>query len=110
MSIPDPWEAVLLALAAWRSFYLLAHDDIFDRPRRYVTRLGHKWKDEGDPVPAEYRERLGEFIQCPFCLGFWIALAAWGAWLARPIETLFVAVPLALSAGVVAAQRFLSSE
>ena len=39
MSVPGWYELLLLSLAAWRVFHLLAEDDILDRPRRYVTRL-----------------------------------------------------------------------
>lgn len=108
--IPNWYALALLALAAWRVFHLIAHDDILDRPRRYVTRLNKSWKQEGDATGEKYREGLASFIVCPFCLGFWVALAWWAAWLVFPTETLFVAVPFVLSAGVVAAQRVLSSE
>ena len=92
--IPDWWEALLLAVAAWRTFQLFAHDDIF-RPvrRRFPNWL---W--------------LVEFWDCPFCFGFWIALGWWGAWEIWPHATLLVSVPLALSAGVVAISRLLSPQ
>ena len=77
MSVPDWWEAALLGFAAWRIFHLLAYDDILDRPRRYVTRLVPTWEKEGDATGDRYREGLGGFIECPFCLGFWVALAHW---------------------------------
>ena len=108
--IPDWWEAVLLSLAAWRVFQLLAEDDILDRPRRYITRLGPKWEKEGDPVPAEYREGFANFLTCPYCFGFWVALAWWGAWAIWPYETVVVAVPLAISAGVVALAKSVGSD
>jgi hypothetical protein len=95
VSIPEPWEAILLALAAWRVFQLLAEDDLLETPRRYVTdRISEYWED---------------FLTCPYCAGFWIAVVWWGAWLAWPYETLVVAVPWALSAGVIAASKVLSS-
>ncbi len=40
----------------------------------------------------------------------WIALAIWVAWLMFPTETLWVTTPLALNAGLIGAQRVLSSE
>lgn len=110
MNVPDWWEAALLALAAWRVFQLVANDDILDRPRRYVTRLGQDWEKEGDPVPRDYREKLGDWLTCPYCMGFWIALAWWGFWLAWPYETLVAATPWVLSAGVIGAAKVLSSE
>ena len=95
MSVPDWWEAVLLALAAWRVFQLIADDEILNGPRRYVTgKLDEKWE---------------LFIECPYCAGFWIALAWWAAWQINEEWTLIVAVPWALSAGVIAAAKVLSS-
>ena len=70
-----------IALAAWRTFQLLAFDDILDRPRRYVTRLDPRWKKEGDAVGSRYRYGLADFITCPYCIGFWVTLAWWGVWL-----------------------------
>ena len=110
MKIPDWWETLILTAAAWRIFHLLAHDDILNRPRRYVTRLDPRWRKEGDPTGMTYRETLGNFITCPFCLGFWIALATWGLWELWPHGALVAATPLTFSAVVVAAQRYLSSE
>ena len=108
--IPNWYELLLLALAAWRVFHLIAHDDILDRPRRYITRLSPSWKREGDSTGEQYREKLGNFITCPYCSGFYLAVAWWAAWVFFPTETLFVAVPFAINAGLIGAQRVLSSE
>lgn len=109
MSVPDWWEALLLALAAWRMWYLVAEDDLTERPRRYVTRLDPRWEKEGDPTGDEYRVALGNFLGCPYCLGAWLALAWWGAWQIWPQETLVTATPFVLSALVVGAHKYLSS-
>ena len=110
MNTPDWWAVVLLSLAAWRTFHLLAFDDILDRPRRYVTRLNKTWRQEGDATGERYREGVAKFITCPYCAGFWQAGLWWVAWLIFPTETLWVAVPLAINAGLIGAQRLLSSE
>ena len=110
MKTPDWWQALLLTLGSWRIFHLLAFDDILDRPRRYITRLNKTWRQEGDATGDSYREGLASFLTCPYCLGFWIALYVWIAWLLFPTETLWAAVPLALNAGLIVAQRLLSSE
>jgi hypothetical protein len=110
VSIPDWWEALLLGLASWRIFQLLAYDEILERPRRYVTRLGPKWEKEGDPIPADYRIALANWLTCPYCAGFWVALAWWGAWQAWPHGSVVAAVPFALSAIVVAGHSLLSSD
>lgn len=96
MSVPDWWEAVLLALAAWRTFQLIAEDEILNGPRRYVTgKLSAKWE---------------LFIECPYCAGFWIALAWWAAWQIWSDDALIAATPFALSAGVIAAAKVLSPD
>lgn len=95
MNVPEVWEAVLLALAAWRTFQLLAEDDILDVPRRYVTdRISEYWED---------------FLTCPYCAGWWLALGWFAAWELWGDSTLVVATPFALSAGVIAAAKVLSS-
>ena len=110
MSVPNWWSATLLALAAWRIFHLLAFDTIFDSPRRKLLRLNKTWKQEGDATGENYREAWGLFITCPYCAGFWIALAWWGAWQIWPHGTLVAATPFVINAGVIAAQRLLSDE
>lgn len=98
MNVPNWWAAILLGLAAWRTWKLLAEDDILNKPRRYVTRMGPKWKKEGDPLPKAYRDGLAEFLKCPYCLGFWTALGWWGLWQAWPHGTLVAAGAVAVTA------------
>jgi hypothetical protein len=87
--IPDVWEFALLALAAFRVWKLVGDDAVLDRPRDWAL--------------ARLEERAGwldYFITCPWCAGFWIALAWWLAWLALPYAAVVAAVPFALSAAV----------
>ncbi len=93
--MPGPFEAVLLALAAWRAWHLIALDDITDRPRRYIT---------------DGRDALLEFIECPFCMGFWVALAWVGAYAVDGDVTVWVALPFAVNAGVIFINHWLSSD
>jgi hypothetical protein len=93
--VPNPYEAVLLALAAWRVWHLIALDDLTDRPRRYVT---------------DGRDKLLEFVECPYCLGAWSAFAWVAAFAIWPDETPWAALPFAVSAGVIAAARVMSSD
>jgi hypothetical protein len=78
---PDWWEFVLLSLAAFRVFRLLAEDDILDRPRNWALGLPKNW-EQGKPIPKRYRENLAFFIRCPWCAGFWISLLVYVAWIA----------------------------
>ncbi len=65
---------------------LIGDDAVLDRPRDYLLgRVSETW---------DY------FVTCPWCAGFWIVLAWWGAWLAWPHGVIVVAVPFALSAVV----------
>jgi hypothetical protein len=105
--VNDWLELLLVALAAWRTWHLLAEDTILDRPRRYVTRLGD-WQQEGDPVPPDHRFGLREFIECPYCLGFWVALAWTGFYALWPDATTWAAVPFALNAAVIGMNHWLS--
>ena len=79
--IPNWYALALLSLASWRTFQLLAWDDIADPLRRRVTRLGNDWNEPGDPVPDDYRYSWAKFIECPYCFGFWISVSWYFAWL-----------------------------
>ncbi len=80
---------MLLALAAWRTWVLVSRDDIAERPRRYVTRVTRSW----------------EFFECPYCLGFWIGLAWWGAFQLWPHGTPIAASAVAVTALVPLVER-----
>jgi hypothetical protein len=110
MEIPNWYETLLLAAAAYRFWRLLAEDDILDRPRRLLLRLGEAWEKEGDPVPPDYRGSWAEFLICPWCAGFWTAIAWWGAWQIWPHAAIVVAVPFAISALVGLIARVLPSD
>jgi hypothetical protein len=79
--IPSPFESLLLALAAYRAWRLLAEDEILDRPRRWLLRLGDDWQQEGDDVPDDYREKWALFLTCPWCAGAHISGLVYLAWL-----------------------------
>ena len=83
--IPSVWVFVLLALAAWRTWHLVADDTILEPVRHQIF---------------VRRVKVFEFLTCPFCAGFWVAVAWWGAWLLWPHGTVVAAVPFALSAVV----------
>lgn len=106
--VPGPWEFALLAAAAWRTWMLLAHDEILDplRDRVFVKDVPPVIEPPMviDIGPVVRYRRLVEFIECPYCLGFWVALAWWAAWTATG-WTLTAAAPLALSAGLALADH-----
>jgi hypothetical protein len=110
MNVPSWWSFILLGAAAWRTFQLLAHDAILDRPRRKILRLGRDWEKEGDPVPSNYRAEWGIFLTCPYCAGFWLSALWWGAWQIDGHVTEIAATIMALSAAVVGLSKILSEE
>lgn len=87
-AVPDWWAFLLLALAAYRVWRLLAHDTILDPVRRRLL------------TPDDETGKRWEFISCPYCLGAWVTAAWWLAWLIWPHGSLVVAAPFALSAVV----------
>ena len=84
--IPSWYGFVLLALAAYRTWRLIAEDAILDRIR--------------EPVLRRLPKKLEEGMACPFCLGAWIVIGWWLAWTAWHEWTLIVAAPFALSGAV----------
>ena len=105
MNTPTWYQLLLLALAAYRTWRLIAEDDITDKPRRWFLRLGD-WREEGDPIPLRYRRGVGSFLACAWCFGAWITLAWWIAYEIWNEGTVIVAVPFAISAlvGIVRAK------
>ena len=80
MTTPGWYALVLLSLAAYRSYRLAAFDTVLDRPR---ARLPQRWLT---------------FVECQWCLGFWVALGWWVGYELTPQWTLIAATPLALAA------------
>ena len=81
-------ELAVVALAAFRTWKLVADDTILDRPRAWLCR----WVGKADV-----------FITCPWCAGFWISVGWAAAWWAHE-WAVYAAVPFAISAvvGIVA--------
>jgi Protein of unknown function (DUF1360) len=92
MTIPGWYALLLLSFAAFRTWKLLADDTILDKPRAWFVYGFRKWKGNGT---AQY---VDDFITCPWCLGFWVALGWWGAFEAWPHGTTIAAVPFAIAA------------
>lgn len=75
---------LLIALAAWRVWRLIAVDTITEPLRYRLAYDGH----------------LANFISCPWCLGFWITVAATGLywWLGNSGWSIVEAVLVAFAA------------
>ncbi len=99
MNVPGFLEVVLLALAAWRTYRLLSDDTILDRPRQNLTARIAKRRNNAAAI------YFNDFITCPFCLGFWTAVAWWGAWELWPHGALVAAGAVAVTALVPLIER-----
>ena len=92
--VPDFWPALILALGAFRLWRLLSSDTILDKPRHWLLVNAKK------KAPRKYGKEVETFLKCPFCLGWWVSLVTWGAWLIWPNGTLIAMTPFMLSAVV----------
>lgn len=103
--IPTAWVAVVLGLAVFR-LARLAGWDVFPPVVKLRERLlGESVAARSRPggqndvyVTSYRRPVLAELVHCAFCLSFWLAVVAYGAWLWQPTWTLYAAFPLALNA------------
>ena len=95
-------DVVLLALATWRLSALLAYEDgpgrVFARIRR---RMGVVYDPHGVPYGTNW---LARGVVCPWCNSVWFgAFWALAYWLMPWV--VWVALPLALSAGAIIVQE-----
>ena len=92
-------DLLILILAAWRLTSLLSSETgpfaILDR-LRYAA--GVRYDNQGIPFG---KNELAKGLVCPWCLSVWTGVAFGLAWLLWPAVTVFVALPLAVSGGVV---------
>lgn len=106
--IPGPYELLLLAVGGFRLVRLVGWDTITEPARRWLTGYDDEgaptlsdddYRENGDPVHHSVaRVYVSTLVRCPWCIGFWIALALYGAWLLAPAAVVAVMVPLTLSA------------
>lgn len=90
-AVPGWYALILLALASYRVFRILAEDAVLDPIRERLAPEGSKRSD---------------FLTCPSCAGFWVCVLAWVAWVAWPHWSLVVAAPFAISALVILVAKY----
>lgn len=67
--------------------------------REWLT--GYVLTDSGPKrTRPERPEWIDQLLSCPWCLGFWVCLAAVGAFILAPTGTTWALLPFALSAVV----------
>lgn len=110
--IPDAWQFVLLALAAYRVYRLIARDTITEPLRAAVSypdtqavSLDEQPEDEGltvigtdTDIPKSWRVYVATLIRCPWCAGFYVSVGTWLLWDVWPRPVLFLATPWAIAA------------
>lgn len=94
---PTAVEAVVLVLAGHRLTRLIGWDHITKRWRQRL--LGYDDNGQRNAWPVD-RKPLAEFIHCPWCIGFWIALMGWLALQLDADVLLWGAWPLAISSAI----------
>lgn len=109
MNVSDEFEIILVAIAAWRTFNLIAFDKVLNQPRQWLVKLGWDWK-EGDEIPEQYKLDWAYFLTCPYCAGFWISFVWWVAWLIAPHPVAIFAVLFFFATTVVALAKPLTPE
>lgn len=109
--LPDPWTALVIALAAYRLTRLIGWDDLppIQRLRQKATGESVRFNatESRGPIYAYRHPTLAHFLGCAYCLGFWVCLFAYGVWLAYPQQMLYASMPLALSGAVGVIARML---
>lgn len=104
------WPLLILALAIYSITRLITTDSIINRQRDwFYDRFPHEgYQSKRKPKRGTSTiisggiyyvtkgHKLGELVHCPWCMGFWVSAAAFAAFVAWPIGTTFVLVPLAL--------------
>lgn len=94
-------DVLILVLGTYR-LWMLAANDILTEPLRERL-LGYSRGADGKYHRNRWphaRKGLGEFIHCPWCLGFWLSLIVLAAYQADHDWTRIMLAPFALSAAV----------
>ena len=91
-----------MALAAFRTYRLVALDDITQPLRDRAVGVRY-----GGGVPVFERPLLAKWVACVYCSGLWYSAGWYAAWVVWPRATAYAAVPFALSAVVAIVQTLL---
>lgn len=91
------FDLLVLTLAAYR-LWMLAAKDTITQPWR-VRFLGYSDDGSRNRWPRSHK-RIAEIVHCPWCLGFWLSLAAVACFYEWPHATRWILLPFAVSAGL----------
>lgn len=104
------WPLLILALAIYSITRLITIDSLIDKTRdKFYDKYPHEgYQSKNRPKRGKWQiisggvyyvtegTKLGELIHCPWCMGFWVSTIVFGAFVAWPVVTTFVLVPMAL--------------
>lgn len=120
---PDWYPLILLSLATFRCYRLVAADSITARWRAWLTGYYDSGVQVGSMAPPWRRPSHGEhfrarpsrvglrtFIACRWCTGWWIGCAWFAAWLWQPSATLTASIPFTVSAVAALVSKNLDAE
>ena len=96
----EPYALLLVALAAYRITRFLVFDSLMGFNLESGSKMSRRldvwaWTAEGQERPGAggwLRDKVGNLLVCPYCLGFWIAAACWAAWAWGPSWVQYVLV------------------
>jgi hypothetical protein len=94
---PSPLILLVLALAAFRTWRLLALDTLPPLVRLRSWLVQADWFQDKQVFG---RPLLEEWLSCAWCFGLWASAGWYICWLEWPRATIYAAAPLALSAAV----------
>lgn len=95
------WQFVVVTLGAYRLWRIAARDTITEPVREAVTGYDDDEAPGLTDAPRKtWRIYVSGLVRCPWCLGFWISLAVYGAWLLWPHATFYALTPFAISAAL----------
>jgi len=97
------FEWLILAIATWRLSHLLVSEDgPFDILFRFRKLIGFQVSPSYplDETDFEWlpQNKLAELFACVWCISIWIGLGFYVGFMITPTTTLYVALPLSLSA------------
>jgi hypothetical protein len=107
---PSPLELLIVCAAVWRVSALLTRErgpfDLFLKLRGWA---GISADDEGRPLTWNESNFWASLFSCAWCASVWLGtLATIGLWLA-PSETVWLSMPLAISAAAILMDRLMTS-
>lgn len=104
------WPFFILILGVYSLTRLITKDSIIDKWRdNFYVKFPHEgFQSKRKPQRGKNQiisggvyyvtegTKLGELVHCPWCMGFWVSIALFAAFVAWPIGTTFFLVPFGI--------------